>query len=192
MKVIFEKNKVSNKIIYDFKTFDGDTTILKKLKGRIHAGCLNMSEIEMKFDRPLQLIDENKVLGLFLKTESDTKFKVLTMINDEKIEIEIIDGIDYTKDYEKMMSEIELLELEIQYAKSEDEKKFSQKELDELRDECKNILEPTVYDEINYDEYFDSINDFMNEKKSLKKIGITAGIIAGISIGFTILRKLKK
>ena len=113
MKVIFERNKINNQYIYDFVRFEGNTDFIKEIQGHIFAGMLDKSEIDMS-EQPVRLVNENTAIGFFVRAnEVDAKFKSLSKYKNEHIEIEIQDGIDYTSEYNRMIQELELLQLEI-------------------------------------------------------------------------------
>lgn len=193
MKVIFQKNKLKDKYIYDFKEFQGDTTLLKKIQGRIFAGCLDTSLIDTTFTEPQLFIDNHTIIGLFIKTnDSNSKFKPLVEYEDEKFEIIIEDGTDYSEIYDHLTKEIELLQLEIDYCKNKEEENGLKKTQADLREECLGLETPSIYDEVNFDDYFENIDDFYKQPKHIKKIGMIAGLATALGIGIVAFRKLKK
>lgn len=194
MKVIFERNKINNQYIYDFVRFEGNTDFIKEIQGHIFAGMLDKSEIDMS-EQPVRLVNENTAIGFFVRAnEVDAKFKSLSKYKNEHIEIEIQDGIDYTSEYNRMIQELELLQLEINDIT--DSKKIHELTLERenLKKQCDELLESSVYEELNFNEYFEDINDllFEDNKKMIKGIGLTAGILTILGLGITLLRKFKK
>ena len=154
MKVIFQKNKLKDKYIYDFKEFQGDTTLLKKIQGRIFAGCLDTSLIDTTFTEPQLFIDNHTIIGLFIKTnDSNSKFKPLVEYEDEKFEIIIEDGTDYSEIYDHLTKEIELLQLEIDYCKNKEEENALKNTQSDLREECFGLETPSVYDGFVWEKY---------------------------------------
>lgn len=91
-----------------------------------------------------------------------------------------------------MTKEIELLQLEIDYCKNKEEENALKNTQSDLREECFGLETPSVYDEVNFDDYFENIDDFYKQPKHIKKIGMIAGLATALSIGIVAFRKLKK
>ena len=192
MKLIFEKNKINNKNIYDFKEIDGDKKFLDEICGEIYIGCLHEDEIEKTFNDPLMYVNENTIIGLFIRENALEKFHPISTYNGEIVAIRIEDGTDYTEEYNRLLNQIEFLQLEIKYTNNnEEEKEDLNKELKELESEKKALETPTIYNQFYIQDPFEDIKE---EKKELvKKIGtvVSVGVMASIGI-VKILRKIRK
>ena len=184
MKVIFKKNKVNDKTIYDFDKFDEDTSFFNLLYGDIYAGTLDIREVDEQFRYPLLFVDKNTVVGLFFKSDvPGSKYRPLTKKYAEKIEVVIEDGTDYSDIYNNLQKEIHDIDEYLRDCEDNEVEELLD-ERGKLRDEADAILEPTSYYEIY------EIEDEIEEENLVKKFGIGLGM--GVCLGIGIYRLVKK
>lgn len=188
MKVIFEKNKIEDKYIYDFKEFDEDITFFNELYGDIYAGCLDIKKIDTNFESPLLYVDDDTVIGLFFKPDIvNAKYKPLTRKYEDKIEIVIEDGEDFTETYHSLQKEIQILDIQLDCC--EDEKTMDQliAEQEKLKKECEDLMTPTIFEDLYFAEKIEETSS------KWKKVGTVIGIVSVVGLGILgCLKKLKK
>ena len=191
MRIIFEKNRINEDFIYDFKEFDGDTSFFNTLYGRIYVGCMKEEEIDKTLYQPLIFINNDTVIGLFYKDTFSDKYSPITEYDGEIIEIKIEEGEDYSQTYNNLVSEIQMYQLEIDYCKNEEEKEKLEKKKEEFYQECKGLTTPTAYEAIVEEDFEELSDEFEKDKKTfLKKMMIGTGIV--ITTGVCVIKFLKK
>ena len=65
MQIIFTKNKLKNKYLYNLETIIDPNNLLKSLNGSIYIGKMNLVELNDRDDASLYYIGNGKVIGMF-------------------------------------------------------------------------------------------------------------------------------
>lgn len=181
MKIVFKKDILKNKILYNFKEIIGDVKLLDTLPGSIYIGVMNLVELKDAENIPLYLVQNGKVIGLFLLEFGENQYKPISQIGNETIEIILEDGKDLTSDYKKTLRK--LFELQEKSNKKNEDKIEEEKlktQLQKLQLENYYIKEVGKASDYNIEE---TIQELKTEKKHYKKILLSMiGIIGLIGL----------
>lgn len=181
MKIVFKKDILKNKILYNFKEIIGDEKLLDTLPGSIYIGVMNLVELKDAENIPLYLVQNGKVIGLFLLEFCENQYKPISQIGNETIEIILEDGKDLTSDYKKTLRK--LFELQEKSNKKNEDKIEEEKlktQLQKLQLENYYIKEVGKASDYNIEE---TIQELKTEKKHYKKILLSMiGIIGLIGL----------
>ena len=194
MQIIFSKNKLKNKYLYNLETIIDPNNLLKSLNGSIYIGKMNLVELNDRDDASLYYIGNGKVIGMFHRKFGEKKYEPIEKIENEEIQIILKDGENLTDQYTQLFKEIVQLEENSEKIKNKEQLEQLKKQLQIIQTEKNYFNESGTVSDYDYlEDVIQELNKL--EKNKLKRILFSSigflGTIGTIGIIVFCIQKFK-
>lgn len=191
MQIIFSKNKLKNKYLYNLETIIDPNNLLKSLNGSIYIGKMNLVELNDRDDASLYYIGNGKVIGMFHRKFGEKKYEPIEKIENEEIQIILKDGENLTDQYTQLFKEIVQLEENSEKIKNKEQLEQLKKQLQIIQTEKKYFNESGTVSDYDYlEDVIQELNKL--EKNKLKRILFSSiGFLGTIGIIVFCIQKFK-